>query len=66
MKEGREFIPEYMNVRSFLEDIPAIILTLASTNTILKERGRKGSVIIASSVGCIKIVFALLEKLLTI
>lgn len=65
-KESLESVPRYSNVRPFLECVPALILSPASTNAILKERGRERGMIVSSGSSRIEMIFALLAELVAI
>lgn len=62
VKEGFAFVLKYRNIQFFLECMPALILSLASNDTISKKRSSKQLAIITNTPSCIKMVFALLSK----
>ena len=65
-EESLKFVPRYGNVYAFFQCIPTLIQSPASTNTVLKKRGRKRCMIIPISSSYIKIIFALLVEQIAI
>lgn len=65
-KKSFKFISKNKNVSLYFKCILTLILSPASIDTVLKKNSRKQDLIVVNSFSFVKIVFALLTKLIAI